>query len=86
MEFKIDWGKYTNEEIKEIMKEAQEILEARDTYRKTELIRQINEAAAALKREFPLVRYWEDAWDESVDHDVCFDMMEYFPMDPEHLG
>lgn len=85
MEYKIDWGKYTNEEVKEILKEGQEILNVRDTYRKAELVRQINEAAAALKREFPLIRYWEEAWDEENDCPINFEMMEYFPMDPDHL-
>ena len=85
MEYKIDWGKYTNEEVKEILKEGQEILNVRDTYRKAELVRQINEAAAALKREFPNCRYWEDAWDDDGNCTVGFEMMEYFPMDPDHL-
>lgn len=85
MEYKIDWGKYTNEEIKKIIKEAQEIIEVRNTYRKAELVRQINEAAAALKREFPNCRYWEDAWDDEGNCTVDFEMMEYFPMDPDHL-
>ena len=82
----IDFGEYSNSEIKGFIEDAQEVLRTRDEYRKAELVRQMNEAAAALKREFPNARYWEDAWDEDGDHCLGFDMMEYFPMDSLHLN
>ena len=81
----IDFGEYSNSEIQGFIKDAQEILRTRDEYRKAELIRQINEAAAALRREFPSAQYWEDAWDEDEEHCIGFNMMDYFPMDPLHL-
>ena len=82
----INFGEYSNSEIKGFIEDAQEVLRTRDEYRKAELVRQINEAAAALRREFPNARYCEDAWDEDGDHCIVFDMMEYFPMDPLHLN
>ncbi len=82
----IDWSEYSDREITSIIEEAEKILKERNQYRKAELVRQMNEAAAALKREFPCARYWEDAWDENEEHCIGFDLMEYFPMDWEHFN
>ncbi len=82
----INWNQYSEIEIKKIIEDGNKVLRERSDYRKSELIKQINEAAAALKREFPCDSYWEDTWDEEGEHCIGFDLMEYFPMDWEHFN